>query len=277
LHLGSLYTALASYLDARRHGGLWLLRIDDLDTPRNTEGAVDAILQCLQHFGLQWNGEVYYQSQHIDTYQSILKRLQQQYWLYACHCSRKTLGHAPVYPGNCRYAGFSFEEPSAWRLKIQDVQIEFDDALQGTISQNLARDHGDFILRRKDNIIAYQFAVVIDDYLQQVNHVVRGVDLLDSTPKQIYQQQLLTYPQPHYMHLPLIVDQQGDKLSKQTLAAPVDDTRPEATLFLLLQMLQQNPPDTLRHAPINTQLDWAIAHWHPLALKKIRAIQPPIH
>lgn len=277
LHLGSLYTALASYLDARRQGGLWLLRIDDLDTPRNADGAVDAILHCLERFGLHWDGEVYYQSRHLDCYQEILSQLRQHQWLYACHCSRKTLGDAPVYPGTCRDAGFSFEEPSAWRLKIQDLQIEFDDALQGLISQNLASEHGDFIVRRKDNIIAYQFAVVVDDYLQQVNHVVRGVDLLDSTPKQIYQQQLLAYPKQHYMHLPLIVDSHGNKLSKQTLAAPVNDAQPESTLFLLLQLLQQDPPPSLQQVSINAQLDWAIANWQSLALKKIRAIQPPIH
>lgn len=234
-------------------------------------------MHCLQRFGLHWDGAVYYQSRHLDAYQRILTQLQQQQWLYACHCSRKTLGHVPVYPGNCRDAGFAFSEPSAWRLKIQDIQIEFDDPLQGMISQSLAHEHGDFIVRRKDNIVAYQFAVVIDDYLQQINHVVRGVDLLDSTPKQRYLQQLLDYPEPHYMHLPLIVDNQGNKLSKQTLAAPVDDEQPESTLFLLLQMLQQNPPSSLRNVPIAAQLEWAIAHWQPLALKKIRAIQPPIH
>lgn len=253
------------------------MRIDDLDTPRNVDGALDAILHCLQRFGLHWDGEVYYQSQQLDAYQQILSELRQQQWLYACHCSRKTLGHAAVYPGHCRDAGFSFDEPSAWRLKTLDLQIEFDDALQGKVSQNLAREHGDFIVRRKDDIIAYQFAVVIDDYLQQINHVVRGVDLLDSTPKQIYQQQLLAYPQPHYMHLPLIVDAEGNKLSKQTLAAPVDDANPASTLFLLLQLLQQNPPFSLKNASISAQLDWAISHWQPLALKKMRAIQPPIH
>lgn len=253
------------------------MRIDDLDIPRNVDGAVGAILCCLERFGLHWDGEIYYQSQQLDVYQQVLNRLRREQWLYACHCSRKTLGHRPVYPGVCRDAGYSFDKPSAWRLKTQDLQIEFDDALQGKVSQNLASEHGDFIVRRKDNIIAYQFAVVIDDYLQQVNHVVRGVDLLDSTPKQRYLQKLLGYPEPAYMHLPLIVDSQGNKLSKQTLATPVDDTRPEPTLFLLLQMLQQNPPSSLQNASISMQLDWASAHWQPIALKKIRAIQPPIH
>ncbi|MGY6274942.1 tRNA glutamyl-Q(34) synthetase GluQRS [Methylomonas sp. MgM2] len=277
LHLGSLYTALASYLDARRHGGIWLLRIDDLDTPRNAAGAIDAILHCLERFGLHWDGEIYYQSRYLSKYQAILKHLQEQHWLYACRCSRKILRHTAVYPGVCRYAGFSFDEPSAWRLKVQDISIEFDDALQGKVNHHLSREHGDFIIRRKDNIIAYQFAVVIDDYLQKITHVVRGIDLLDSTPKQIYQQRLLAYPHPRYMHLPLIVDDQGHKLSKQNLATPVDDSQPEPTLFLLLNMLQQNPPSSLRNAPVATQLEWAITHWEPLALKKISAIHPPIH
>lgn len=239
------------------------------------DGAADAILHCLERFGLHWEGQVYYQSRNLEIYHETLKRLQQQHWLYACHCSRKTLGHTPIYPGFCRDAGFSFDQPSAWRIKTQDLQIQFDDALQGRVSENLATQHGDFIVRRKDNIIAYQFAVVVDDYLQQVNHVVRGVDLLDSTPKQIYQQQLLAYPKPHYMHLPLIVDGQGNKLSKQTLAAPVDDTHPEATLFTLLQMLKQSPPSALQNAPVPEQLAWAIDHWQPHNLSKLRAIEPP--
>ncbi|MGR8929149.1 MAG: tRNA glutamyl-Q(34) synthetase GluQRS [Gammaproteobacteria bacterium] len=273
LHLGSLYTALASYLDARKHRGLWLLRIDDLDTPRNVAGAADAILHTLERFGLLWDDRVCYQSHHLDTYQDVFAKLKTD-WLYACHCSRKQLQNQPIYPGNCRDAGFPFDETSAWRLKTRDVQIEFGDALQGRVSQNLARQHGDFIVRRKDGIIAYQFAVVVDDALQHVDHVVRGVDLLDSTPKQIYLQQLLGYRQPHYLHLPLIVDENGTKLSKQTLAAPVDDSRPAATLFLLLQLLQQNPPSALRTAPISEQLAWAIAHWHADSLKEIRTIVP---
>ena len=275
LHLGSLYTALASYLDARAQGGVWLLRIDDLDTPRNVPGAIDAILRCLDGFGLYWDGEVYYQSQHLDCYQTVLSQLQQAGWIYACRCSRKTLVHETVYPGFCRTAGFPFDDVCAWRLKTQDLTIEFDDALQGKVGQNLARDQGDFIVRRRDGIIAYQFAVIVDDHRQAVNHIVRGVDLLDSTPKQIYQQRVLGYPQPSYLHLPVIIDAQGHKLSKQTLAAPVDNAHPEKTLFLLLQLLRQSPPDSLRQEHIETQLDWAIAHWQPLALEKVRTLQTP--
>lgn len=275
LHLGSLYTALASYLDARAQGGLWRLRIDDLDTPRNVKGADDAILRCLERFDLHWDGEVYYQSRQLDHYDEVLSQLRQQHWLYACHCSRKTLGTATVYPGVCREAGYPFDDSSAWRLKTQDIFIEFDDALQGLVRQNLARDQGDFIVRRRDQIIAYQFAVVVDDQRQSINHIVRGADLLDSTPKQIYQQGLLAYPQPHYLHLPLIVDEHGNKLSKQTLAAPVDDAHPGATVYTLLVMLKQNPPSFLQNAPIPEQLAWAVAHWQPQNLGRIRAIESP--
>ncbi|WP_337998546.1 tRNA glutamyl-Q(34) synthetase GluQRS [Methylomonas methanica] len=274
LHLGSLYTALASYLDARRHRGQWLLRIDDLDTPRNVSGATDAILRCLNRFDLHWDGNVYYQSRQSDSYAETLERLRQQRWLYACRCSRKALAGTPVYPGRCRDAGFPIDAASAWRLSVSDLSIRFQDALQGWIDENPALEHGDFIVRRKDGIVAYQFAVVIDDFRQQVNHVVRGVDLLDSTSKQRYLQNLLGYPEPHYMHLPVIVDSDGNKLSKQTLAAPVDDAQPSATLFSLLQLLRQNPPLILRKATVSEQLDWAIAHWNPRTLEKTRIIHP---
>lgn len=253
------------------------MRIDDLDTPRNVAGASDAILHCLSRFGLDWDGEVFYESQHMACYQAILTHLQHQKHLYACRCSRKTLANTPIYPGYCRDAGLAADTSTALRLKTLDTQIQFTDGLQGKVSQNLAREQGDFIVRRRDQIIAYQFAVVIDDYQQGITHIVRGTDLLDSTPKQIFLQQLLNYPTPHYLHLPVIVDRQGDKLSKQTLANPVDETNPTATLFLLLQLLRQNPPLSLKKAPLQEQLSWAIAHWQPQALKKIRAIQALIH
>lgn len=263
-------------MDARYHKGFWRLRIDDLDTPRNVDGATDAILQCLQRFGLQWDGEVYFQSQHLPQYLQSLAQLQLQHRLYACRCSRKKLGNCLIYPGFCRDADFSDDHSTALRLKTQDLTIEFDDALQGKVCQNMAVEQGDFVIRRRDQIIAYQFAVVIDDNDQGISHVVRGADLLDSTPKQIYLQQLMGYPTPHYLHLPLIVDEHGDKLSKQTLATPIDDSQPTATLYLLLTLLQQNPPENLQSASVQEQLNWAIAHWQPQALKKIRAIRPPI-
>lgn len=274
--MGSLYTAVASYLDARHRRGSWLLRIDDLDTPRNVPGATSRILACLKQFGLHWDGDVYLQSQQSKQYGSRLSELQQKNKLYACRCSRKKLAGKSIYPGYCREAGWPQDDSCALRLKCEDCEIAFDDGLQGLFQQNLAKEQGDFIVRRRDQIIAYQFAVVVDDFLQGVTHVVRGLDLLDSTPKQIFLQTLFGYPTPHYLHLPLIVDPLGEKLSKQTLAKPVDDSNPSKTLFQILQLLQQNPPDGLRDTGVNIQLSWAIEHWQPQALKKMRAIQSPI-
>lgn len=250
------------------------MRIDDLDTPRNADGASSAILHCLERFGLHWDGEVYYQSQQTDIYAGILAQLDQQAMLYGCRCSRKKLSGTAIYPGFCRNADLPLNDATAWRLKARNLQIEFDDALQGKISQNLAEQHGDFIVRRKDHIVAYQLAVVVDDERQGINHIVRGIDLLDSTPKQIYIQQRLGYSKPHYLHLPLIVDEDGNKLSKQTLAEPVDDNHPPNTLFLCLQLLQQNPPPSLRQASINQQLVWAVAHWQPHSLCNIQTLSP---
>lgn len=274
LHLGSLYTALASFIEARHHRGRWLLRIDDLDTPRNIQGASEAILRCLEQFELHWDGEVYFQSRHLPRYQALLQDLRQRGRIYACRCSRKQLLHQLIYPGYCREANFPDDEQAALRVKADACQIEFEDDCQGKISQNLAQDHGDFIVRRRDQIIAYQFAVVIDDHDQGINHIVRGVDLLDSTPKQIHLHQLMGFALPHYRHLPVIVDSRGHKLSKQTLAAPVNTQKPAATIWHLLRLLRQNPPENLQKAPVTEQLQWAIAHWQPQALKKIRAIQP---
>ena len=275
LHLGSLYTALASYLDARQHNGRWLLRIDDLDTPRNISGVSETILRCLERFGLQWDAEPDYQSRHLNDYRQILQDLHRQHRLYACRCSRKDLNNHLIYPGYCHEAGYADTTETALRLKTPDMTIEFQDALQGNIRQNLAMEQGDFVVRRRDQIIAYQFAVVIDDYRQGINHVVRGADLLDSTPKQLYLQHLLHYPHPKYLHLPLIVDALGCKLSKQTLAAPVDETKPTETMFLLLGLLKQNPPSELQRDTLKNQLDWAVENWQPQALKSFTEIQEP--
>jgi glutamyl-Q tRNA(Asp) synthetase len=279
LHLGSLYTALASFLEARSQQGLWRLRIDDLDTPRNVKGSAETILKTLETFGLCWDGEVFYQSQHVDVYADIINDLQRNKLIYPCTCSRKTLTttdrrHAllDIYPGTCRdYPTFP-DCPYALRIKIDSRIIEFQDELQGLISHNLAVQDGDFIVKRKDLIIAYQFAVVIDDNLQQVNHIVRGFDLLEATPKQIYLQQLLGLSIPRYMHVPIIVDRRGFKLSKQTRALAVDLTTPNRVIFKLLNLLKQNPPIELQFAPVNELLSWAIKHWNPDLLKNTQVV-----
>jgi len=282
LHLGSLFTALASFLHARSQLGVWLLRIDDLDTPRNKEGSVTAILECLEAFGLHWDGSVYYQSQHLADYDYFLEKLAQNQFTYRCICSRKTLAELfsddsqnnkhNIYPGICRNKSIPANTPPAIRLKTEPCTLSFHDELQGLISHNLAKQHGDFILKRKDGITAYQFAVVVDDALQNINHVVRGCDLLEETSKQIYLQQLLGFSTPAYMHVPIIVDQDGYKLSKQTLAMAVDTKTPNLTLFDLLVLLKQNPPDELNGVSVSELLDWAIIHWCTIELALCSAI-----
>ncbi|MDO9107331.1 MAG: tRNA glutamyl-Q(34) synthetase GluQRS [Methylovulum sp.] len=271
LHFGSLYTALASFLEARSQQGLWRLRIDDIDTPRNIKGSGELILTTLERFGLHWDGSVAYQSRQQAVYDEMLGRLASKQLVYPCVCSRKQLS-ADIYPGSCKGRLIGVGRPHALRVKTDTRTISFDDGLQGRQTHHLAGQHGDFILKRKDRIMAYQFAVVIDDAEQQVNHVVRGFDLLDSTPKQIYLQQLLGLPIPRYMHVPVIVDSYGYKLSKQTQATAVDLTKPGAVMFELLALLKQRPPPELQDAPVAELLEWAVLHWNPAPLFQLQRI-----
>lgn len=277
MHIGSLYSALASFLQARSKNGKWLLRIDDLDTPRNVPGAADTIIKTLEHFGLHWDDSILYQSQQIDSYKAALDTLDQFNRLYPCICSRKSLTQyhkdhpekKSAYPGFCRNKTINGSQPHALRIRVEDSYCSFSDALQGTFSQNLAQQTGDFIVKRRDHIIAYQLAVIVDDQEQQVTEVVRGYDILDSTAKQIYLQQLLNFPTPTYMHIPVIVDQLGYKLSKQYGAKPVDAHTPVAILYTLLGLLKQNPPKELNQASVTELLNWALLNWNPDPLKKI--------
>jgi glutamyl-Q tRNA(Asp) synthetase len=275
LHLGSLYTALASFLQARFQQGQWLIRIDDLDTPRNVAGAAADILKTLENFGLTWDETVFYQSQHLETYQDFIEQLIKQQQVYPCTCSRKMLAafqseSNSIYPGFCRNKSIFPPEPYALRLKTEAVNIAFDDFLQGHICHNIAQQHGDFVIKRKDQIIAYQFAVVIDDYQQRITEVVRGFDLLDCTPQQIYLHQVLGLQPPTYLHVPILTDQHGQKLSKQTYAQAVDLRHPSATLFYLLTLLNQQPPVELYQASVVELLAWAIEHWQARTLKAVR-------
>ena len=272
LHFGSLYTALASFLQARSKQGLWLLRIDDLDTPRNIKGATDSILKTLDIFGLHWDGCVFYQNQLIDIYHDFLDKLLKEKLIYPCTCSRKIL--TDVYSGLCREKQVVPQSPYSYRLKTDNRIISFNDELQGLILYDIAV-HGDFILKRKDQVIAYQFAVVIDDNRQRINHVVRGYDLLDSTPRQIYLQQLLGFETPHYMHVPVIIDEQGYKLSKQTLATAVDQKYPHKVIYELLTLLKQKPPTELQQASADEMLNWGIEHWNPMLLENCKTITRP--
>lgn len=272
LHLGSLYTALASFLQARSQQGRWLLRIEDLDTPRNRPGSIDSILHSLDSLGLHWDGDIVLQSQRLDVYQGILAQLMRDHWLYRCDCSRQMLP-AESYTGRCLNRQIPAGTPHALRVKTTGQQIVFEDRLQGLVSEQLQGPQSDFIVMRKDHVIAYQFAVVVDDDGQQVTEIVRGADLLASTPKQIYLQRLLGYSTPRYLHVPVIVDAQGQKLSKQTLATAVDTGNPSAVIFNLLILLAQQPPLVLAGAPVAEQLDWAIGHWRPMALKGQRTLR----
>ncbi len=273
LHLGSLYTAVGSFLQARSQQGLWRVRIDDLDTPRTVKGADSQILAALEAYGLHWDGAVMYQSHNRERYGEGLRRLEATGLLYPCVCSRKALSEltGDIYPGTCRNVTH-LAPPYALRVKTDGRTITFTDGLQGPQHHQLAAQHGDFILKRRDGIIAYPFAAVIDDELQQVTQIVRGVDLLAVTPKQIYLQQLLGFSSPRYRHVPVIVDATGAKLSKQNKAPAVALSAPERTLFHLLKNLGQQPPTELHNAPVAEQLTWAVAHWRPAALKGIRSI-----
>lgn len=276
LHLGSLCTALASFLDARSQNGFWYLRIDDLDTARNVQGAADDILKTLDTLGLHWDGEVFYQTRHLSVYRQIIDDLLKQQLVYPCSCSRKDLiidGNGVLfYPGTCRNHPVHSNTEHALRVKTDDRVLLFEDELQGSISQCLLERGGDFIVRRKDQIIAYQFAVVVDDWLQKITRVVRGADLLLETPKQIYLQQLLNFSSPKYQHVAVLTDSSGNKLSKQTLAPAVDVDKPQHVIFKLLTLMRQNPSVELLDLTVTELLDWAISHWNPHSLKSIASI-----
>ena len=269
LHIGSLLTAVASYADARSNGGKWLVRMEDLDPPREMPGATSHILHTLEAFGFEWDGEVAYQSRRYALYEETLCRLQTAGLVYPCYCSRKDWQAGArrgadgfVYNGRCRHPG---QRPApqgkqpAWRIRVPDRVIGFSDGIVGGYAQNLARDIGDFVLLRADGYWAYQLAVVADDAEQGITHIVRGQDLLVSTPRQIYLQQCLDVPTPQYAHLPLLTNAQGQKWSKQTLAPALDLNRREQLLRQVFRYLNlPEAPETDRPAEL---LDWAVAHW----------------
>ena len=267
LHAGSLLTALASWLDARTSDGIWLLRMEDLDPPRESKEAADGILFALDALHLHWNGPVLYQSQRIEAYQDALATLVAKDRIFPCTCSRQDFGNdSRIYPGTCRERLIQPDQAHALRCRVDDRVISVEDRLQGHYSQNLIRDTGDFVIKRKDGLFAYQLAVVVDDAMQGITDIVRGIDLLDSTPRQLFLQELLDCSQPRYAHLPVLVDKDGNKFSKQQGAAPVDVTRPAEALFRALAQLQQEPPEELLTAPTQDILQWAVNAWNPGAL-----------
>jgi len=273
LHLGSLYTALARFLEARPKRGQWIVRIDDIDTPRCVPGASEKILKTLEHFGLHWDQPVDYQSKRLDQYREAIHTLKETGRTYPCRCSRKSLeGTKPVYPGWCRNRNIDRNQPHAIRVTVDNHPVSMNDRIQGAFSQNLAASHGDFIIRRRDGIYAYQLAVVLDDAQSGITEVVRGCDLLHNTPRQIHLYRLLGLPIPSYCHIPVLVDQHGHKLSKQTGAPPVESIEPGPLLYQLLQGLGQNPPQALRIALPDEILTWAMTHWNLRKIPKTRQI-----
>jgi glutamyl-Q tRNA(Asp) synthetase len=262
LHLGSLLTALASFLEARSRAGVWLLRIDDLDPSRSRPGAADKILSALEALGLIWDESVRYQSWYIERYQHGLEALQARGLVYACGCSRRELGPAGAYSGVCRNLGLSFQPGRhALRVRTGNSLIRFEDRVQGPVEQILAAAAGDFILYRRDGVFAYHLATVLDDAEQGVTDVLRGRDLLDSTPRQIYLQGLLNLPPPSYAHTPILLDARGRKLSKRTLAPEAETRHPGRILGYLLDLLRHPLPAGLSAATPREILPWAIGEW----------------
>ena len=279
LHFGSLVAALGSYLEARTKRGEWLVRIEDVDATRCRPEHEVAILRTLDCFGFRYDHRVMRQSERSDEYQRALNRLFHDATVFGCACTRKEIGDsllgadgAPIYPGTCRVAMPEGREPRAWRIRVRDEIIGFDDAVQGRVEQNLVNEVGDFVLLRADGMFAYQLAVVVDDAEQGVTHVVRGADLMDSTPRQIFLQQGLGVPTPQYAHLPVAVNAAGEKLSKQSAAAPLDDNKPVPALWQALCFLGQNPPVDLQKTSLSEFWEWAIIHWSLNSVPKTRSI-----
>ncbi len=261
LHIGSIIAALASYLDARYNKGKWLLRIEDIDTPRVRAGAGRKIIDTLEILGLEWDGAIVYQSDRFEYYRQALSALAEADLLYRCSCPRKITRGKP-YPGTCRMRTVQQEKPHSLRVKTPHRPIAFDDAIQGRRTARLDELTGDFILRRSDGLIAYNLAVVVDDAAQDITHIVRGADLLDTTFNQVYLQSVLSLPSPAYAHHPVVVDASGNKISKQDGATDVlAGVSPETVLLRALHFLGQAPDPELAQAGKREILDWAINHW----------------
>ena len=283
LHFGSLIAAVASHCDARASGGEWLLRIEDVDEPRSRQGAERAIVDALRSYGFAWDGDVVRQSDRTAHYEQALSMLAAHGLVYECACTRRELEHAAigaggerVYPGTCRDGvprKLAARPARAWRVRVDDAIVAFADRAQGMQRQSLARDVGDFVVRRADGLFTYQLAVVVDDALQRVSDVVRGCDLLPSTPRQIYLQRALGYDEPRYLHVPVAIDARGDKLSKQTRAPPLP-SEPVPALLAAWRFLQQPAPAS---DPRDVTSFWrhALASWDAARLPPVAMLPAP--
>lgn len=271
LHRGSLVAAVGSYLQAKVNKGKWLVRMEDLDPPREEAGAADAILRSLEAHGLHWDDSVLYQSERHEIYQQVLNQLVTAKQAYPCSCSRKqirALAEAgecgPIYPGTCRHGpAHAARKQFSWRLHTGSAIITFDDIRVGRHSQNLPQELGDFIIKRADGYFAYQLAVVVDDALQGITEIVRGEDLLENTPRQIYLQIILGYATPRYLHLPLVTNRQGRKLSKQNHAPALNNNKAGKNIVAALGFLGHPLPEALLSAPPRELLNWAEDNWEP--------------
>ena len=268
LHAGSLLAAVGSYLDARTTGARWLVRIEDLDTPRVVPGCADEQLRTLEAFGFEWDGDVLYQSTRREAYRAAIAELDAAGRVFRCSCSRKDLvgdeNDAHRYPGTCRH-GPTKPGPVALRFRVSDGPIHFDDGFLGTRQFDLS-NLGDFVIERRDGLATYQLAVVIDDAFQNVTRVVRGADLEASTPWQIDLQRALGLPTPSYAHLPLLLEADGRKLSKSMRALPLDPSAAPEALTSTLTLLSQAPPPGLAASSTADVWKWALANWRPQAL-----------
>jgi glutamyl-Q tRNA(Asp) synthetase len=280
LHFGSLVAAVGSYLDARSNGGLWRMRMEDVDEPRCSQAHADEMLRMLEIHGLGWDGAVLYQSRRKACYQGALERLIHSGYAYPCACTRREIADSslfgiegPVYAGVCR-SGLKGRASRAWRVRVADTPVCFDDRLRGHLCQQLEADIGDFVIKRADGLFAYQLAVVVDDAEQGVTHIVRGADLLASTPRQIYLQQLLGFATPEYLHLPVVVNQAGQKLSKQTLAKALGIKAAGSNLLAALGFLNQRPDPALKTALPAEILQWGTENWNYLAPRPLAGTAP---
>lgn len=289
LHFGSLVCALASFLDARSHSGRWLVRVEDIDPPREIPGATTTILQQLTDHGMIWDGELLYQSTRIEAYRDAIENLQRSGVAYNCDCPRQRItALGGIYDGHCRDR--QVMENAAVRLRVpaqSESTQSFRDLVMGDYSQNLATEAGDFVVQRRDGLFSYQLAVTVDDQFQNISHIIRGADLIDSTPRQIYLQNCLDFsadssptissPALTYGHLPMATNAEGQKLSKQNHAAALIAGEESQNLWLALEWLQQQPPAELNAESVERILDWAIGNWSIESIPKQIALPAPKH
>ena len=272
MHFGSVISALGSYLQAKRHNGQWFVRIEDVDLPRTIFGSDKVILNQLETIGLTWDSEIIYQSERTPVYHLAIETLSSLGHTFSCSCTRKKIS---IKPHSCACSQGIADSLSRYSIRIRtDNQIiTVNDLLQGKYTQSLMSDVGDFIVKRTDGLFAYHLAVTVDDAEQNINQIVRGADLLNSTPRQIYIQKLLGLPTPTYLHLPVAINKDGSKVSKRSHAAEIDLKNPSRVIFEALQFLGQMPPSEAIHSDLESLMKWAIKNWDINSIPKEKEIK----